>query len=135
MVAHDTVTTCLCWKSAIFPNINVYRLKKEEISDGVVKRIGTCVAHGGSMRVDKYRIVRSISREFQTLIRALKTYRGIHTEYEMLIIEPKLMINISYLVYRPRYVFRAQISVWKTRLIHRTIRYAFIRNWTQQNIR
>ena len=44
---------------------------------------------------DDYRIVRCISRDFQTLIWALKTYLGLYTEYEMLIMELKLMINIS----------------------------------------
>ena len=48
-----------------------------------------------------YRIVRCISRDFQTLIWALKTYLGLYTEYEMLIISFSSMINISYSVYRP----------------------------------
>ena len=39
-----------------------------------------------------YRIVRCISRDFQTLIWALKTYLGLYTEYEMLIIELKLKL-------------------------------------------
>ena len=63
------------------------------------------------LRFTVYRIVRCLSRDFQMLIWDLKTYLGLYTEYEMLIIELKLMINISYSVYRPRYVFRAQISV------------------------
>ena len=40
-----------------------------------------------------------------------ETYLGLYTEYEMLIISFSSMVNISYAVFWPRYVFRAQISV------------------------